>query len=151
MRVTEKFWSLVDKKADDECWEWQGRRNRKNYGEFYWTKNRYAETLAHRFAYVQANPPRIPEGKVIRHLCDNPSCCNPNHLIIGTDADNARDKVERDRQAKGSKHGNAKLTENGVRAIREDSRPYREIAQQYGVNPNRIGEIKRRRSWVHVI
>jgi hypothetical protein len=74
------------------CWEFQGHRNKDGYGTL-----RFEGRMekAHRVAWVLASGP-IPAGMQICHRCDNPCCCNPKHLFVGTNADNMRD-----RQAKG--------------------------------------------------
>ena len=74
---------------DGDCLVWTGKPNAKGYG-------RYAQTLAHRFVYENTVGP-IPDGLEIRHSCDNPPCVNPEHLLPGTPADNAHDKIERRR------------------------------------------------------
>jgi hypothetical protein len=86
-----------------ECWEWTGTRMPAGYGklslggEFV-----YAHRLAYAIAH-QVSHRDIPAGIVVRHRCDNPPCCNPSHLVLGTYADNTRDMVERGRStARGS-------------------------------------------------
>jgi hypothetical protein len=76
------------------CWIWQGNRDRKGYGRIS-VKGRTTST--HRLAYRLAHGGDIPDGLVVRHRCDNPPCVNPDHLEIGTPADNSRDMVERGR------------------------------------------------------
>ena len=81
--LMERFWSKVDKCGEDDCWEWQGKKNGKGHGEFY--LNWYRRVLAHRFMYWLGCG-HICEGdgadnpSYIRHTCGNPSCVNPKHL-----------------------------------------------------------------------
>lgn len=70
-----KFWTLVKRTGDDECWEWQGPRHRAGHGRF----RVKGYNLAHRFAYELLVGP-IPEGLELDHLCHNPPCVNPAHL-----------------------------------------------------------------------
>lgn len=85
-----RFWSKVDKSAGDSgCWLWMAARNARGYGcvgrdvgRGYW--------LAHRVSWELANGP-IPDGLFVLHRCDVPSCVNPHHLFVGTNADNMRD------------------------------------------------------------
>lgn len=83
-------------KAD--CWEWPGARNVNGYGTLATNGhgNGVSKRLAHRVAY-ELEHGAIPEGKLIMHRCDNPPCCNPAHLQVGTDADNNRDKAAKGR------------------------------------------------------
>jgi hypothetical protein len=122
----------------------------------------------------------IPDGMNVCHHCDNPSCCNPEHLFLGTTFDNVSDKVRKGRQAKGDRHGsklhperfprgdrhylrmhpekiargegrwNAKLTNSNVLAIRSDQRPQCVIANDYGVDKTVISKIKLRKIWAHI-
>lgn len=77
----------------DTCWEWQGFRDEDGYGRFQWQGKKIR---AHRAAYMVFVGP-VTEGAVVRHNCDNPPCCHPGHLEIGTQADNVRDREERGR------------------------------------------------------
>lgn len=89
-------------------------------------------------------------GLVLRHTCDNPLCCNPDHLIPGTHAENVRDRVERGRSAKGERHGRAKLTTGKVRAIRVSDETDTALARRYGVDRALIAKIRARKIWTHV-
>lgn len=89
-----RFENLFIKASDASCWEWRGCRNKQGYGKFAAVRQR--PSLAHRFSY-EAYKGKIEDGKIVRHTCDNPSCVNPAHLIIGTHKDNSRDMVERQR------------------------------------------------------
>jgi hypothetical protein len=85
----ERFWEKVDQRADDVCWLWNGRaRHWAGYGMFHVGNDRAEQ--AHRVAYALAIGP-IPSGLGVLHRCDNPPCCNPSHLFLGTQADNLKD------------------------------------------------------------
>lgn len=93
-----ELWDRVAKRATG-CWEWTGGVNSGGYGSMRLGPKRPGgrpQVRPHRFAYYLANGP-IPAGYIIRHTCDNPRCCNPAHLIAGTDADNAHDRAARGR------------------------------------------------------
>lgn len=115
----QKFWARVAIGKPDECWLWNAGRNWFGYGQVHWNgKN----CRSHRIAYMLTYGP-IGEGIKIRHTCDNPPCCNPSHLIPGTQLDNMRDMVKRGRLVHspnqiGEGHGRAIVTEEIVKAIR---------------------------------
>ena len=94
-----RFWCKVDVRAPAECWDWQGQATGSGYGRIKWGGRLES---AHRVAYELTFGP-IPDdhagyhGTVIRHSCDNRLCCNPRHLLAGSQADNVRDMVERGR------------------------------------------------------
>jgi len=85
--LAERLWSKVTK--TETCWTWTGARNRKGYGEI-GAKGRVQK--AHRIAWELTYGP-IPEGLDVLHHCDNPPCCRPDHLFLGTDADNMADMM----------------------------------------------------------
>ncbi len=128
------------------CLIWTGCTDGFGYGKI---KVNGKMQPAHRFSYEQVND-YIPDGFFVLHKCDNPSCVNVDHLFLGTHQDNMDDMVAKDRQVTGEDHGNAKLTETDVIAIRADTRLLREIAVDYGVSKTGIGEIKRRITWKQI-
>lgn len=85
----DRFYRYVKMADPESCWEWQSTRNNSGYGKF-WLHGR--TDLAHRVSYRIANGP-IPNGHQIRHMCDNPTCVNPRHLLTGTGKQNARDAM----------------------------------------------------------
>ena len=90
-------------------------------------------------------------GHFVLHSCDNPLCCNPDHLRTGTHQDNTDDKVSRDRQARGNHNGRAKLTEQDVLDIRAISGMTQQaIADRYGVTKMAINFIINRKNWNHI-
>jgi hypothetical protein len=147
--VEKRFWSKVNRRGPDDCWEWQaGLRGTLGYGQF-WHDG--TNRNAHRVAYLLERGP-IPEGLVVRHQCDNPACVNPAHLELGTYAQNSADMVERGRQNSpiGERHGQRKLTEQQVMEIRSSNEPQQALAVRYGMTQTAIGSVRRGKTWSHL-
>lgn len=91
MTYDEEFWSKVDRKLDYECWEfpWKGK---DGYGLF---EVDGVTTRAHRYAWELTRKCKVPEGRMILHMCHNPPCINPHHLYCGTRRDNINDAKAR--------------------------------------------------------
>lgn len=106
-----RFWSKVDIRGDDECWEWRAARDPKNgYGRF----GIHPKTFgAHNLAWILTNAEDVEPGLVVKHSCDNPPCCNPAHLSKGTVAENAREAVERGLASPPPIRGPNKVCKNG--------------------------------------
>lgn len=151
--MAERFWSKVDKTAgygpNGDCWVWTAHKDAFGYGSF--NRRGYSGRTAHRASY-ELNTGPIPEGMVIRHKCDNPSCVRPDHLDIGTHQDNSDDQVSRGRQRapRGTKHHSNRLTEDQARAIHGDQRCEKEIAAEYGVTTAAVWLIRNERNWKHL-
>jgi hypothetical protein len=86
----------------------------------------------------------------VLHKCDNPPCCNPHHLFLGTSRDNRDDCVKKGRQAKGENHGTCKLTESIVRKIRKEKISQVDIAEKYGIGRSQVSRIITKKGWKHV-
>jgi hypothetical protein len=142
-----RFWSKVEVTQNTcRCWEWKARRNSFGYGQF---KLHGVVTLAHRVAVMLAGTQLDPDS-VVMHTCDNPACCNPKHLIVGTHQLNVADRVAKRRSARGSTNGRAKLAAEQVIAIRSDLRAPSVIASEYGVTARAVVFIQTRRTWTHL-
>lgn len=96
-----RFWGKVNKSEDDGgCWEWIGHKDKGGYGKCNFNDKGFR---AHRASYIIAYG-NIPEGKLICHKCDRPSCIRPDHLFLGTNLENIADRNSKGRQSKGEKH-----------------------------------------------
>lgn len=109
--LQERFWRSVNKTAT--CWVWTRSVNTWGYGQIRNEKGTY--TTAHRISW-RLHRGEIPEGQAVLHTCDNTRCVRPDHLFLGSQADNMRDKVGKGRQAKGERHGmsHASLAKRGA-------------------------------------
>lgn len=152
------FWHFVDQ--GEGCWLWQGSTTKGGYGRI---KHKGLIHRAHRLSWQLQRGP-IPDGLFVCHKCDVPLCVNPDHLFLGTAAENARDrdrkgrnshgpghfsKTQPERVLRGERHGMAKLTVEQVREIRRLLAAYTcvDIAKQFGVNYTTISRIKRGQGW----
>lgn len=143
----DRFWSNVARGDEDECWEWRALRDAHGYGRAKIMGRTYR---AHRLALAFATR---SEPTVVLHRCDNPPCCNPAHLVGGTQADNMRDMAAKGRAARGERRWRASLTREVVleaRRLHADGQTIRSIAQQFGVDEGAIGRVTRREYWKHV-
>lgn len=136
------------------CWLWTGTRQRNGYGVL----KVYGEGMlkAHRVAWELFRGP-IPAGRgyhgtMVLHSCDNPQCVNPAHLRLGTAADNARDRADRNRgnNPRGAKHGMAALTAEQAKAIKADDRKQRVIAAEHGISRAHVSAIQTGKKWSHL-
>jgi hypothetical protein len=134
------FWSKVDIRGKNDCWLWTGAKQSKGYGSI---GNGNGDTVsAHRVAFEISRGKEIPDGFCVMHQHDCRLCCNPNHLTLGTIADNNRDMVRKGRQAKGEKNGRSKLTGQDVLKMRKlfqnDQKTMVELAHEFGVHYNTV-------------
>jgi len=143
----ERFWSKVQVGSERECWPWTGATGWAGHGRF--KVRSYVAVSAHRFVYEQHYGP-IPAGQVIRHICDNPACCNPAHLVVGEHADNVADRVKRNRSANGERNGRAKLNRQQVEVIKQrraNGETLEALGKAYGVDPSTVRNAAIGRNW----
>lgn len=155
-----RFWAKVNKDGPipahrpelGPCWLWMGSTVRGGYGRL---NDGRSGVNTHRLSF-ELCVGAIPDGLDVLHKCDNPPCCNPEHLFPGTDQDNANDKVEKGRSPnqKGAANGNARLSPEDVLLIRrllsEGQPAYTDLAKRFDVTPKHISLIAHRKLWPHI-
>lgn len=155
-RVVSRFWTKVTKSAG--CWLWTGSKDRKGYGQLSvgskcdGSKRPHS---AHRISWTLANGD--PGELCVLHRCDVPACVRPDHLFLGTVADNNRDMFAKGRACvpslRGTHNPSARLTQADVRAIRaasEAGATRTELADQFGVHRSTIQLVVSRHNWSHI-
>lgn len=138
-----RFWSKVSKNDGDGCWEWTGVIQNEGYGRF-WLKPKMI--TAHRFSY-ELHHGAIKCGALVLHRCDNPKCVRPDHLFLGTPADNMQDMLKKDR-----KRGIV-LSVPTVKDIKRrlhTGECYKAIARDLGVTANSVYFIKIGKTWATI-
>lgn len=144
--LEERFWEKVQQ--GDGCWEWKAARA-YGYGRIGAGGTYGPALMAHRVSW-EIHYGAIPEGMNVLHHCDNPACVNPEHLFLGTHADNVADKVRKGRGADRERHGMARLTEAHVLEIRaavSDGQLLRIVAKRYGISESQVSMIARGLRW----
>jgi len=140
--MEERFWSKVLIKEPDECWIWTAFIDRHGYGRFY-VDGEMMQT--HRIAYTLTHGP-IPPGMEVCHKCDNPQCCNPNHLFLGTHADNMLDMRQKKRAR--TLATKVKVTRTLKKQIREayenEDTTIASLAERFGVHITTVATLLRK-------
>jgi len=136
----------------DSCWNWEKGVTAGGYGQMAYHNKKYS---AHRLAWTLHHGKDIPDGKVIRHTCDNPRCVNPHHLLIGTQSDNVKDMIERGRlvvrsRPKGEENPNSIVKEIHVKDIYEMNGSHIEIATKFNYPVGAIRSIRSGRTWRYI-
>lgn len=149
-----KVVSGVHIRAFDECWLWTRSVSPGapgHGGGYANVKFQHGHYKPHRVMWEIMNGP-IPDGLCVLHRCDRPSCCNPNHLWLGTVQDNNRDCETKKRRtrARGERNGFSKLTQEDILAIRSSTLPVGTLAFRYNVHFATIYRIRNRESWRHL-
>ncbi len=168
----ELFWSKVERRGPDECWPWKAARTPLGYGRLRYHMEGWK---AHRLAWTLTNG---DAGDMqVCHSCDNPPCCNPAHLFLGTAKDNMQDMARKGRHprnatnylptgekhhgrrtpevmARGEANGSAVLTEDQVKEIRlgrANGETHRSLASRFGVAKGTIAFIVSGQTWRHLL
>lgn len=151
--LEKRFWPKVDKSGGpDACWPFTGFCDEHRRGQIGAGKRGQGQLKAHRVAWELTNGP-IKPGLFVCHHCDNPPCCNPSHLFLGTHEDNMLDMAAKRRSRHGEQHYHHKLTEVAAREILSRTRCGELldfIAADYGVHPSTVGDIRDRVTWKHL-
>lgn len=151
--ITKRFWEKVDRRGDDECWEWMGSKA-LGYGQL---SNGYKKTplKAHRLSYEIHSGPIPKETPVICHKCNNPGCVNPSHLYAGTTLTNMADKIRTGRcNSSGlpaEANPSAKVNWEQVREIRRlhlAGQNNHEIADLFVIGPDEVRAIVLNKAWI---
>lgn len=158
LSLEQRFWRQVDKRGPDDCWEWKSASRIAGYGVISLGGRAAGKILAHRLSW-QLHHGELPNieghhGAVIRHTCDNRLCCNPKHLLAGTQSENVRDMDVKGRRVtatrSGTEHHNAAFVDDDIRAILASRLSNAELGRQYGVERSTIRSIRLRKTWRHV-
>jgi len=139
--VSVRFWSKVER--TDTCWVWRGAKSGPGYGAMRISGRRVG---THRLSYELFVGP-IPAGMHVCHTCDNPPCCNPAHLFLGSAADNQHDKARKGRAAARSRNGAAKLTDAQFDEVIERvaaGERQSHVARDFGVTPQAVCQFLKR-------
>lgn len=148
--VSDRFWQKVDKRLDNECWNWTGNKNYKGYGMF---KLRGDKNVpAHRYSYYLSCGYFPQTKEYVCHKCDNRSCVNPNHLFLGTQYDNMQDMIKKGHHSwvSGSNHPNSKVKEEDViemRRLFDSGVSSTKLMKMYGLGETQTLRIVNRQSW----
>ena len=150
MTTRERFDTKWTTNETTGCNEWTAATDKDGYGRFFWDG---ATGQAHRYIWEAERGP-IPEGLVVRHVgCSNPSCVNPDHLDVGTQQENMKDRDREGNAPRGARNGRSKLRPEEVRTIRRlaaRGMSYRAIARRYGMHDTTIGDIAKGKLWAHL-
>lgn len=128
------------------CYLWTAAATDEGYGRLTCRAEGKRTVLAHRAAFMVAYG-RIAEDKCVCHKCDVPYCVNPEHLFLGSHADNQADKIAKGRQAQGLGNGRCKVSPERAAAILVDARQNATVAREHGVDPKVIRDIKSGKHW----
>lgn len=149
--LEQMFWERVEKRGQDDCWQWTGTLSKRGYGAI---KYDHRSLRASHISY-ELHFGSIPNGLVICHTCDNPGCVNPKHLFAGTQLENMQDCHRKGRYSPvdGQLNPNSKLTESDVIEIRRlaaNGESQAALARQFGVTKANINDIVHRHRWKHI-
>lgn len=147
------FWKRVQRKGAGERWPWTGPLNAGGYGRMFIPGRPPRQVASSRVAWVLANRRAIAAGMHVLHSCDTPACCNPQHLRLGTHDENMRDKVNRQRTARGAEFPHARLTDERVRemrSLRAAGETIEQLAEKFGVGNATVSRVCSRDRWRHV-
>lgn len=154
-KIEARFWSYVSISGEEDCWEWSGAVKKTGYGSF--KAISYVSIVASRMAWAFANN-SDPGDLMVCHACDNPVCCNPSHLWVGTAADNNTDCASKGRtyfqktahKRRGAGNPRALISELDILMILSDminGENNKEISRKYGITHSMVSVIRRGKAW----
>lgn len=143
--------SKVEMVPECGCWLWTGYANPRGYGMM--SMPQQSPKLAHRVSWTLYRGP-VPDGMFVCHKCDTPACVNPDHLFVGSNADNVKDMDGKGRRKNSPKHGEshpmARISNEVALSIFNDSGKHAEIAARHGVKIGTVDQIKTGIQWSSV-
>jgi hypothetical protein len=138
-------WFMPGDPPEQGCWDWSAGTDQDGYGQVRIDgKTRRSHVISHKIFNGPVG------GLHVLHSCDRPVCVNPAHLHLGTISDNISEMVARRRNVKGERTGNARLTEEGVRLIRQSDLTNIELGKILGVHHSTVSLVRLGRRWGHV-
>lgn len=154
-KAIDRFTAKYEVDSETGCWHWTGATKGNGYGSFGVSRGSWRRVVyAHRWAYEYFIGP-IPEGLFVCHRCDVRSCVNPEHLFLGTHADNMADMAAKGRSLRGKRHNMARLSDADVLEIRHlwavGGTTQVELGKQFGVDKRDISAIVRGLIWQHLL
>ena len=151
--IVRSLWDRFHEKFIPEpnsgCWLWVGSRGSRDYGQI-WFNGIERYKSAHRVSWILFKG-KIPDGLCVLHHCDVEACVNPDHLFLGTNADNKHDSIRKGRNCYGIKHQFAKLTPDQVKEVRKKKFTLKKYAERFNVSLSAISAAQKRKSWKSVI
>lgn len=142
----QRFWGKIKVDINSDCWNWCGNKDKDGYGKIYYLGSHHR---THRVSY-SIYKGKIPTDMCVLHRCDNPSCVNPNHLFIGTPADNNQDRAKkhRSRNQNGVLNNRVKLSvDNVIYILEHKEKKQQELASQFGISQIQVSRIRRGLRW----
>ena len=149
MNTESDLWDALNFDLFTCCWNFRGPVDPDGYGLMFY---RGGKVRTHRAAWMFCFG-EVPSDKQVCHSCDNPPCCNPAHLWLGTCAENIRDRDVKGRQASGQRNGRALLTDDQVRLIRcelAEGFSLSAVGRRFQVSPSVVWRIKHGVTWTSV-
>jgi hypothetical protein len=147
----DRILNLVQKGEPTACWIFTGSKDKDGYGLLTGSGHKVIRVPRYVYWYYNLKDKGIilNREELVCHTCDNPSCCNPEHLFIGSNLDNMQDCKSKNRlnTAKGENHGISKLTEEQVLEIYNSNEKQKKLSEKYGVTFQAVSNIQRGKTW----
>lgn len=142
-----RFEDHISPEPNSGCWLWDGLG--KDQRGYYSIHSKGKLQRVHRVAFERYRG-QIPQGLIVCHRCDVRCCVNPDHLFLGSPADNTADMIQKGRMPRGERRGHAKLTTEQVQEIKASTISSSLAGKRYGVNASIIRRIRRGEIWKHL-